>query len=71
MQNIQIFIKIVLPKVSVGYNQTGVNVPYPNKIEIFLGHNKKFIDFDDKSKAIGFAKYPNFFKIDLPKSSVG
>ena len=42
-----------------------------NKIEMFLGHIKKFIDFDDKSKAIGFAKYPNFIKIVLPKVSVG
>ena len=33
-----------------------------NKIEMFLGNNKKFIDFDDKSKAIGFAKYQNFYQ---------
>ena len=32
-----------------------------NKIEMFLGHNKKFIDFDDKNYGIGFTKYPNFY----------
>ena len=42
-----------------------------NKIEMFLGHNKKIIDFDDKSKAISFPNIQIFIEIDLPKGSVG
>ena len=58
-----------MPKGSVGLqflvsNNIGLVKMYHicNKIEMFLGHNKKFIDFDDKSKAISFAKYPNFYQ---------
>ena len=41
-----------------------------NKIEMFLGHNKKFIDSDDKSKVMALQNIQIFINIVLPKVSV-